>query len=112
MGCETRRQNAIVSWKELVKMTKYLREKGLKFNSYMFEFGNNFIFDDSIKITDPLEFYEKAKKNNLAINHPVNNTCDFIAIMDSDLFFSEEQYEMVYSHILEIEVTSNKMFLT
>ena len=56
MGCETRRQNAIVSWKELVKMTKYLREKGLKFNSYMFEFGNNLIFDDSIKITDPLEF--------------------------------------------------------
>jgi hypothetical protein len=112
MGCETRRQNAIVSWKELVKMTKYLREKGLKFNSYMFEFGNNFIFDDSIKITDPLEFYEKSKKNNLAINHPANNTCDFIAIMDSDLFFSEEQYDMVYSHIKELENTSKRMFFT
>ncbi len=101
MGCEVRRQNAIVSWKELIKMTKYLRDKGLKFNAYMFEFGNNFIFNDSIKITDPLEFYEKAKKNNLAINHPVNDTCDFIAIMDSDLFFSEEQYDMVYDHIVE-----------
>lgn len=112
MGCETRRQNAIVSWKELVKMTKYLRDKGLKFNAYMFEFGNNFIFNDSIKITDPLEFYEKAKKNNLAINHPVNDNCDFIAIMDSDLFFSEEQYDMVYDHIKELENSKNKIFFT
>lgn len=112
MGCETRRQNAIVSWRELVKMTKYLRDKGLKFNAYMFEFGNNFIFNDSIKITDPLEFYEKAKKNNLAINHHVNDNCDFIAIMDSDLFFSEEQYDMVYDHIVELENSKNKIFFT
>ncbi len=91
---------------------KYLRDKGLKFNAYMFEFGNNFIFNDSIKITDPLEFYEKAKKNNLAINHHVNDNCDFIAIMDSDLFFSEEQYDMVYDHIVELENSKNKIFFT
>ena len=112
MGCETRRQNSIVSWKELKKMTKYLRGKGLKMNAYMFEFGNNFIFDDSIKITDSLEYYEKSKKNNLALNHPVNNTSSFIAIMDSDLFFSEEQYDMVYDHIKEMENSKNKIFFT
>jgi predicted glycosyltransferase involved in capsule biosynthesis len=32
--------------------------------------------------------------------------------MDSDLFFSEEQYDMVYSHIVELENTSNRMFFT
>jgi len=112
MGCEIRRQNSIISWKELKKMIKNLRERGLKINAYMFEFGDNFIFDDSIKITDPLEFYEKAKKNNLAINHPVNDTSDFIAIMDSDLFFSEEQYDMVYDHIQQLESKTEKVFFT
>lgn len=112
MGCEIRRQNAIISWKELKKMTKSLREKGLKFNAYMFEFGNNFIFDDSIKITDPLEYYEKSKKNNLAINHYVNDTCDFIAIMDSDLFFTEEHYQMIYDHIEELEISQQRIFFT
>jgi len=48
----------------------------------------------------------------LAINHMVNDTCDFIAIMDSDLFFSEEQYDMVYSHIKELEETPTKIFFT
>ena len=112
MGCETRRQNAIVSWKELKKMTKNLRDRGLRFNAYMFEFGSNFIFNDSIKITDKLDYYEKSKKNNLAINHPVNDTCDFIAIMDSDLFFSEEQYDMIYNHIIELQNSQNKIFFT
>lgn len=112
MGCEIRRQNTIVSWKELKKMTNYLMEKGLEFNAYMFEFGNNFIFEESIKISDPLEYYEKSKKNNLAINHPVNDTCDFIAIMDSDLFFIEEQYDMIYNHIKELENSSKKNFFT
>lgn len=112
MGCETRRQNSILSWKELKKMTKYLRDKGLKLNAYMFEFGNNFIFDDSIKITCPLEFYEKSKKINLAIFHQVNDSCDFISIMDSDLFFSEDQYNMIYDHIKELENTQNKIFFT
>jgi len=39
MGCETRRQNAIVSWKELVKMTKYLREKGSKVFKHCIDIG-------------------------------------------------------------------------
>jgi len=112
MGCEIRRQNTIVSWKQLKKMTNVLIEKGLNFNAYMFEFGNNFIFEDSIKISDPLEYYEKSKKNNLAINHSVNDSCDFIAIMDSDLFFIEEQYDMIYNHIKELENSSNEVFFT
>lgn len=112
MGCEIRKQNAIISWKELLKMTKYLREKGLEFNSYMFEFGDNFIFNDSIKINIPLEFYEKSKKNNIIINHRINDSCKFIAIMDSDLFFIEEQYDMIYHHIKELENSENKIFFT
>jgi len=112
MGCEIRRQNSIISWKELKKMISKLRTKNLNINAYMFEFGNNFIFEDSIKITDPLEYYEKSKKNNLAINHPINDECDFIAIMDSDLFFSEEQYDMVFEHVQQLENNTEKIFFT
>lgn len=112
MGCETRRQNSIVSWKELKKMEKVLRGRGLEFNAHIFEFGDNFIFEDSIKITQKLEFYEKSKKINLIMNHPLNDSCDYFAIMDSDLFFTEEQYYMVYNHIKEIENSNNQIFFT
>jgi len=112
MGCEIRKQNSIISWFELKKMTSYLKSKGLNINAYLFEFGNNFIFEDSIKIKDQLEYYEKSKKNNLAINHNLNDYSDFIAIMDSDLFFCENQYEMVYNHLTELIETEERKFFT
>jgi len=112
MGCETRKQNTIVSWKQLKKLTYYLKNKGLNVNCYIFEFGENFIFEDSIKVNYTLGFFEKSKKINLVLNNPVNQFCKFIGIMDSDLFFHESQYNMLYEHIVELENSSKKIFFT
>ena len=112
MGCEIRKHNSIISWFELKKMTSYLKSRGLNINAYLFEFGNNFVFEDSIKINDQLEYYEKSKKNNLAINHNLNDNSDFIAIMDSDLFFDQNQYEMIYNHLTELNESVERKFFT
>ena len=112
MGCEFRRENSHVSWNQLKKLLKYLREKGIKVNAYIFEFGKDFHFTESIKMDYELDYFEKSKKINLIMNHPVNNSCDYLAIMDSDTFFSDEQFEMIHNHILEIEEKNNNVFFT
>lgn len=112
MGCKIRKQNTIVSWKELKKLVDYLKKKGLRVNAYIFEIGENFVFDDSIKIHEKLEYYEKSKKSNLIINHPIMDECVFIGMMDSDLFFGEEQYDMIYDHIKELENGDHRSFFT
>lgn len=111
-GCEIRKLNTIISWNELKKMTIFLKKNGLDVNSYLFEFGDNFIFDDSIKIEEELFYYEKSKKSNIIIYHPINNNCNYLSIIDSDLFFSEEQYGIIYEHIQELENSQNKIFFT
>jgi predicted glycosyltransferase involved in capsule biosynthesis len=96
-------------------MVNYLKEKEVDVNCYLFEFGETFLFEDSIKLNVSLEFYEKSKKNNLIINHSINDNCDFLSIMDSDLFFVEEQYDMIYDHIKELEtnkINKTKVFFT
>jgi predicted glycosyltransferase involved in capsule biosynthesis len=114
-GCQIRKENTIISWIQLKKMVNYLKEKEVDVNCYLFEFGETFLFEDSIKLNVSLEFYEKSKKNNLIINHSINDNCDFLSIMDSDLFFVEEQYDMIYDHIKELEtnkINKTKVFFT
>ena len=111
-GCQIRKENTMISWVQLKKMITYLNEKGANTNCYLFEFGETFLFEDSIKLGFNLEFFDKSKKNNLIINHSINDNCDFISIMDSDLFFVEEQYDMIYDHIKELENTETKVFFT
>ena len=111
-GCQIRKENTMISWVQLKKMVNYLKEKNVDVNCYLFEYGETFLFDDSINVDLQLDFYEKAKKNNLIINHSINDNCDFISIMDSDLFFVEEQYDMIYDHIKELENTETKVFFT
>jgi hypothetical protein len=112
MGCEFRKQNSLVSWNQLKRMLKYLREKGLKMNAYIFEFGKEFVFNESIKMDYDLDYFEKSKKINLIMNHPVNSTCDYLAIMDSDTFFLEDQFDLIYNHIVEIEEKNEREFFT
>ena len=102
MGCEFRNKNTKVSWNELKKMTEYLKSKNLNINCYLFEFGENFIFDDSIKIKMNLDYYERSKKINISLNHEINDGSDFISIMDSDTFFVEEDYDDLYKDFFEI----------
>lgn len=112
MGCQIRKENSIISWKELKKLTDYLKKKGLDVNCYLFEFGKEFFFEDSIKIDYHLDFFEKSKKINQIINHEVNSKCNLFCLMDSDLFFSEKQYEEIYKHILDLSTTDQKIFFT
>lgn len=112
MGCEIRKENTTICWKELKKLTDNFKENGIDIKSYLFEFGENFIFEDSIKIDMKLDFYERSKKINVVINHEVNNDCDFISIMDSDTFFSPNQYEKLMKDILELETKNQRIFYT
>ena len=111
-GCPIRKQNTEISWKELKKLTSHLQNKGIKTNCYLFEFGNKFHFDDSIKIDESSLYYEKSKKSNVAIFHELNDDCEFFSLMDSDLFFSEEQYDILESHINQLRLLTQKKYFT
>lgn len=112
MGCEIRKQNAIISWKELKRMVNEFKSKGIQINCNLFEFGNEFIFEDSVKIDMNIDYYERSKKINMVINHVLNKDCDFISIMDSDLFFTENQYDKLLEDIKRIESKKEKIFFT
>ena len=112
MGCDIRKDNAIISWNELKKMVTSLKEKNININCHIFEFGENFIFDDSIKIPMVIDYFEKSKKINISLNHQVNENCDFIAYMDSDLFFSEDQYDNLINDINLLNSKKENIFLT
>lgn len=111
-GCSTRKQNTIVSWESTKKMVENLKNRGLEVQCFLFEFGENFQFEDSIKIETKLDFYERSKKINIVLNHPVNQESKFLSIMDSDLFFIEEQYDEVYNDIISIANQNNSSFYT
>ena len=59
-----------------------------------------------------LDYYERSKKINIALNHNINDHVRFIAVMDSDLFFIEDQYDEMYLHIKELESGSDNFFFT
>ena len=112
MGCEIRKENTIVSWNELKKMVNVFKKKNIDINCYLFEFGDDFIFEDSIRIPMTIDYYARSKKINLSLNHPINDDCDFIAYMDSDLFFSEEQYDNLINDINRLNEKKENIFLT
>lgn len=103
MGCEFRKQNTTICWNETKKITNYLRDKGLNISCYLFEFGKNSSFEDSIKIDMELDYFEVAKKRNICLNHPINNQTSHIAFIDSDLFFAPNQYDTIYNDIMLLQ---------
>jgi hypothetical protein len=109
-GCDIRKENAKISWKLLKKMVSFLQKKGLNIKCSLFEYGNDFYFEDSVKIKINLSYYERSKKINIALNHEINENIDYVGIMDSDLFFTEEQYDEIYEDVKKIE--TNNIFLT
>ena len=111
-GCSTRKQNTMVSWDLTKKMVNNLKNRGLDIQCFLFEFGENFEFEDSIKIETKLDFYERSKKINMVLNHPVNQESKFLSIMDSDLFFIEDQYDEVYNDIKSLENEKRSSFYT
>lgn len=111
-GCPVRNENTKISWKHTKNMIEYLKEKGLNITCSLFEFGRTFHFDDSIKIEMDLNYYERSKKINIALNHETNNNVDFVGIMDSDLFFIQEQYDEVFDDVKELENSYNTKFFT
>jgi predicted glycosyltransferase involved in capsule biosynthesis len=111
-GCPIRNENTKISWSSTKKMVKNLKEKGLDITCTLFEYGKHFYFEDSIKIDMELGYYERSKKINIALNHQINENIRIVAIMDSDLFFIEEQYDEIYDHIKELESGSDNFFYT
>ena len=111
-GCSTRKQNTMISWDLTKKMVTNLKNRGLDIQCFLFEFGESFQFEDSIKIETKLDFYERSKKINMVLNHPVNQDSKFLSIMDSDLFFIEEQYDEVYNDIKSLENERQSSFYT
>jgi predicted glycosyltransferase involved in capsule biosynthesis len=111
-GCPIRNQNTIVSWNSTKKMVETLKNKGLEIQCFLFEFGEIFQFEDSIKIETKLDFFKKSEKINIALNHPVNQDSKFLSIMDSDLFFIEDQYDEVYDDIKSLESKIQSYFYT
>jgi len=111
-GCPIRNENTKISWKLTKRMVESLKERGLNITCSLFEFGQKFYFDDSVKIEMTLDYYERSKKINIALNHEINKEVRFVGIMDSDLFFIEEQYDEVFNDVRELENSSDTMFFT
>jgi predicted glycosyltransferase involved in capsule biosynthesis len=99
MGCEFRKQNTIICWNEIKKLSSYLKEKGLNVSHYLFEFGKTNNFEDSIKINMELDYFEKSKKINICLNHSINDNINYVAFIDSDCFFTPDQYDTIYNDI-------------
>lgn len=98
-NCQVRKRNAIVSWNELKKMVSYMKSNGIDCDHKMFEFGKDFIFEDSIKIEMDIDYFEKSKKVNIALNHPCIQSYRLCGLFDCDLFFKPDQYDQLINHI-------------
>lgn len=103
--------NVKIAWSELKKMTKYLK-KHVDVSCYLFEFGDEFLFDDSIHIDFKSEYYNRSKRMNLTINYPINDNGDFFAFSDADLFFPPYEYENILNDILNLEKEKEHVFYT
>ena len=108
--CEFRRQNAKIAWNEIKKLVIFLRENEIDASCYLFEIGERFIFDDSIKIVFKSEYFDKCKRNNMMINHSINDGVELFMFSDADCFFSPSQYPEILADIQSI--SGNHKFFT
>ena len=97
----TRIRNVNFAWKELKKLTKYLKEKNVEVISTLYDFSVKKIIEDSHHISYPVGVYKKAEKTNLILKDRKNY--DFFMMMDCDAFFYEKDYDDLLNIIHNLE---------
>ncbi len=96
----TRIRNAMFSWNELKKLTKFLTSNGVLCKSTLYDFSEKRIISDSTHIPYPLSVFKKSEKINIILNQRVG--FDFFMIIDCDAFFHEDDYEKLLNIILDL----------
>ena len=91
---ENRLRNLEFSWFRLKKFVSYLKEKGITSECLLFDFSDENIIPESIHISYPNGVYKRSEKINRVLEYnKENHNPKIICVMDSDIFFEEDQYD-------------------
>lgn len=90
-----RNRNTEYCWNELKKLNKFLKKNGVEAQINLFDFSEEKQFDDAIHHKFDRLDYKLAEKTNKIIEYNANNNIDVMMVMDGDLFFSPEDYELL-----------------
>lgn len=101
---ENRIRNLEFSWFKLKKFVSYLKEKGINSECLLFDFSEENILPESIHIPYPTGEYKRSEKiNRVLIYNKENYNPEIICVLDSDIFFEEDQYDKLIDIINNLE---------
>lgn len=96
----TRLRNVNYCFPKLQELGKFLKEKGIDCVCKLYDFSPEKIISYAEHRPYNLGEYKKAEKTNLIINE--NIECDYIFMFDTDTFFVEKDFQLIYELLHEI----------
>lgn len=101
---ENRLRNLEFSWYRLKKFVSYLKEKGIKSECLLFDFSEESLLQESIHMPYPNDVYKRSEKiNQVLIYNKENYKPEIICVIDSDIFFEENQYDKLIEIITNLK---------
>jgi hypothetical protein len=101
---ENRLRNLEFSWFRLKKFVSYLKEKGIESECLLFDFSEENILPESIHIPYPDGVYKRSEKiNRVLIHNKETYNPEIICVLDSDIFFEEDQYDKFIQIIKDLK---------
>jgi hypothetical protein len=101
---ENRFRNLEFSWFKIKKFVSYLKEKGVDAECLLFDFSESNILPESIHIPYPNNSFNKSEKINKAlIYNKEKYNPEIICVLDSDIFFEEDQYDKFIKIIWDLK---------
>jgi hypothetical protein len=91
---QNRFDNLKFSWYRLNKFCEYAQTKNVEVKPLLFDFSEEKNLEDSIHIPYPNGEYKRSEKINRVLEYnEINYNPNLICIVDSDVFFEEDQYD-------------------
>jgi hypothetical protein len=91
---ENRLRNLEFSWYRLKKFVNHLKNINIVSECLLFDFSEEKILPESIHIPYPKGTYNRSEKiNRVLLYNKDNYNPEIICVIDSDIFFEEDQYD-------------------
>jgi hypothetical protein len=91
---QNRFDNLEFAWYRLNKFCEYAQTKNVEVKPLLFDFSEEKNLEDSIHIPYPNGEYKRSEKINRVLEYnETNYSPNLICIIDSDIFFEEDQYD-------------------
>jgi len=108
---ENRIKNINFTWDKIKQFSKYCNDNELENKCLLFDFSHNKILNESIHIPYINGEYKRSEKINKVLEYNYNNyKPELICFLDSDIFFEESQYTILFNLINTL--TPNNVFVS